>query len=117
MVSDASKKAAQKKAAVAAKRGGKAVMSSKAAAASNGVNKSSDGVGALTISDRTCTGVICSHLQSRDIHVVKPRPLQVASIPGLLGMFQNVSAIPFNGSRMKKHDASTTWKSKCNWIL
>ncbi|GLT80770.1 hypothetical protein SLA2020_521930 [Shorea laevis] len=79
MVSDASKKkAAQKKAAAAAKRGGKAVAaasaaSSKAAAASadsqNGVDKLSDGVGSLQISDRTCTGVLCSHPLSRDIRI------------------------------------------------
>lgn len=81
-MSDASKKkAAQKKAAAAAKRGGKAAAaatSSKAApvaasasasASSNGVEKVSDGIGSLHISDRTCTGVLCSHPQSRDIHV------------------------------------------------
>lgn len=72
MVSDASKKkAAQKKAAAAAKRGGKAAASSKAAAsADNGsVDKLSSGVGAIQISDRTCTGVLCSHPLSRDIRV------------------------------------------------
>ncbi|XWS71860.1 hypothetical protein CRYUN_Cryun03dG0174100 [Craigia yunnanensis] len=77
MVSDASKKkAAQKKAAAAAKRGGKAAAaaaSSKAAAtaeaAENGVDKVSDGVSALQISDRTCTGVLCSHPLSRDIRI------------------------------------------------
>lgn len=77
MVSDASKKkAAQKKAAAAAKRGGKAAAaaaSSKAAAAAaasdTGVDKVSDGVSALQISDRTCTGVLCSHPLSRDIRV------------------------------------------------
>ncbi|XP_022755598.1 ABC transporter F family member 1-like [Durio zibethinus] len=76
MVSDASKKkAAQKKAAAAAKRGGKAAAaaSSKAAAAAapveNGVDKVSDGVSALQISDRTCTGVLCSHPLSRDIRI------------------------------------------------
>ena len=78
MVSDASKKkAAQKKAAAAAKRGGKAAAtSSKTAAATeasdsqNGsVDKLSNGVGALQISDRTCTGVLCSHPLSRDIRV------------------------------------------------
>ncbi|KAB5561733.1 hypothetical protein DKX38_006690 [Salix brachista] len=76
MVSDASKKkAAQKKAAAAAKRGGKAAAtSSKTAAATEasdsqngGVDKLSNGVGALQISDRTCTGVLCSHPLSRDI--------------------------------------------------
>ena len=76
MVSDASKKkAAQKKAAAAAKRGGKAAAaaaSSKAAAAAesqNGADKLADGVGAIQISDRTCTGVLCSHPLSRDIRV------------------------------------------------
>lgn len=76
MVSDASKKkAAQKKAAAAAKRGGKtaaaaaASASSRAAAAQNGVGKLADGVGSMQISDRTCTGVLCSHPLSRDIRV------------------------------------------------
>lgn len=84
MVSDASKKkAAQKKAAAAAKRGGKAAAaagaaSSKAAAAAassagaetqNGADKLADGVGSMAISDRTCTGVLCSHPLSRDIRV------------------------------------------------
>lgn len=74
MVSDASKKkAAAKKAAAAAKRGGKsaAAASSKAAASAaaadvqNGVDKMAD----MKISDRTCTGVLCSHPLSRDIRV------------------------------------------------
>lgn len=75
MVSDASKKkAAQKKAAAAAKRGGKAAAaaaSSKTAEAQNvgGVDKVADGIGAIQISDRTCTGVLCSHPLSRDIRV------------------------------------------------
>ncbi|XP_038901006.1 ABC transporter F family member 1 [Benincasa hispida] len=75
MVSDASKKkAAQKKAAAAAKRGGKAAAaaaSSKAAAAEsqNGVDKLVNGVDALQLSDRTCTGVLCSHPLSRDIRI------------------------------------------------
>ncbi|KAE8646890.1 ABC transporter F family member 1 [Cucumis sativus] len=77
MVSDASKKkAAQKKAAAAAKRGGKAAAaaaSSKAAAAAaesqNGVDKLANGVDALQLSDRTCTGVLCSHPLSRDIRI------------------------------------------------
>ncbi|KAK8683619.1 hypothetical protein V6N13_039673 [Hibiscus sabdariffa] len=76
MVSDASKKkAAQKKAAAAAKRGGKAAAaSSKAAAAAtanaeNGVDKVSDQVNMLQISDRNCTGVLCSHPLSRDIRI------------------------------------------------
>ncbi|KAL9353830.1 hypothetical protein Peur_051800 [Populus x canadensis] len=78
MVSEASKKkAAQKKAAAAAKRGGKAVAtSSKTAAATaasdsqnEGVDKLSNGAGALQISDRTCTGVLCSHPLSRDIRI------------------------------------------------
>ncbi|XP_075492833.1 ABC transporter F family member 1-like [Primulina tabacum] len=74
MVSDASKKkAAQKKAAAAAKRGGKAAAAPSKAAASvdNGSNGESlaNAVDALQISDRTCTGVICSHPLSRDIRV------------------------------------------------
>ncbi|KAG7035991.1 ABC transporter F family member 1 [Cucurbita argyrosperma subsp. argyrosperma] len=74
MVSDASKKkAAQKKAAAAAKRGGKAAAaaSSKAASADsqNGVDKLANGVDALQLSDRTCTGVLCSHPLSRDIRI------------------------------------------------
>lgn len=76
MVSDASKKkAAQKKAAAAAKRGGKSSSSSSkaavAAAASHDgiVDSVTNGVGSLVISDRTCTGVLCSHPLSRDIRV------------------------------------------------
>eukprot|EP00262_Sarcandra_glabra_P005225 TRINITY_DN165_c0_g1_i2.p1 TRINITY_DN165_c0_g1~~TRINITY_DN165_c0_g1_i2.p1 ORF type:complete len:600 (+),score=102.08 TRINITY_DN165_c0_g1_i2:166-1965(+) len=75
MVSDASKKkAAAKKASAAAKRGGKSVAaaSSKSSAASesqNGAEKLANGVGSLHISDRTCTGVLCSHPLSRDIHI------------------------------------------------
>lgn len=75
MVSDASKKkAAQKKAAAAAKRGGKAAAaatSSKAAAAEaqKAVDKVANGIGEIQISDRTCTGVLCSHPLSRDIRV------------------------------------------------
>lgn len=73
MVSDASKKkAAQKKAAAAAKRGGKAAAaaSSKSASESqNGADKLANGVDGIHISDRTCTGVLCSHPLSRDIRV------------------------------------------------
>ncbi|KAB1226507.1 ABC transporter F family member 1 [Morella rubra] len=76
MVSDASKKkAAQKKAAAAAKRGGKAAATSSKSAVTasvgsqNGVEKLADGVEALLISDRTCTGVLCSHPLSRDIRI------------------------------------------------
>ncbi|CAM8978602.1 unnamed protein product [Rhodiola kirilowii] len=71
MVSDASKKkAAQKKAAAAAKRGGKAAAgSSKAAESQNGSDKLADSIAALQISDRTCTGVLCSHPLSRDIRI------------------------------------------------
>ncbi|CAH9082846.1 unnamed protein product [Cuscuta epithymum] len=77
MVSDASKKReAQKKAAAAAKRGGKsaqAAASSKAAATStdaiNSVDNVANGVEELHISDRTCTGVLCSHPLSRDIRI------------------------------------------------
>ncbi|KAJ4778189.1 ABC transporter F family member 1 [Rhynchospora pubera] len=69
MVSDASKKkAAQKKAAAAAKRGGKSA-SATSSSSSNGVDKASDGVAALKLSDRTCTGVLASHPLSRDIHI------------------------------------------------
>ncbi|XP_061359426.1 ABC transporter F family member 1 isoform X1 [Gastrolobium bilobum] len=68
MVSDASKKkAAQKKAAAAAKRGGKASASSKAVDKS--VDKVADGISDIQISDRTCTGVLCSHPLSRDIRI------------------------------------------------
>lgn len=67
-MSDASKKkAAQKKAAAAAKRGGKSASAT--SSSSNGVNKVSDGMDALMLSDRTCTAVLTSHPQSRDIHV------------------------------------------------
>ncbi|KAL1298675.1 hypothetical protein HN51_042983 [Arachis hypogaea] len=74
MVSDASKKkAAQKKAAAAAKRGGKAAASSKASASASASEKAADqlanGVGDIVISDRTCTGVLCSHPLSRDIRI------------------------------------------------
>ncbi|XP_044505785.1 ABC transporter F family member 1-like [Mangifera indica] len=73
MVSDASKKkAAQKKAAAAAKRGGKgavAAASSKQVEAQNGIDKAANGIGAIQISDRTCTGVLCSHPLSRDIRI------------------------------------------------
>ncbi|KAB2050558.1 hypothetical protein ES319_A13G254600v1 [Gossypium barbadense] len=54
MVSDASeKKAAQKK-------------------ADNGVDNIADGDSALQISDRTCTGDLCSHPVSRDIRIAPP---------------------------------------------
>ncbi|KAF5447257.1 hypothetical protein F2P56_032825 [Juglans regia] len=76
MVSDASKKkAAQKKAAAAAKRGGKAAAASSKSAAGvssdsqNGVEKLANGFDAFAISDRTCTGVLCSHPLSRDIRI------------------------------------------------
>nr|GLL33942.1 ABC transporter F family member 1-like [Ipomoea trifida] len=78
MVSDASKKrGAQKKAAAAAKRGGKAAAASSKAvaaetAAENGsasVDNLANGVGDLQISDRTCTGVLCSHPLSRDVRI------------------------------------------------
>ncbi|GJT79012.1 ABC transporter F family member 1 [Tanacetum coccineum] len=68
MVSEASKKkAAQKKAAAAAKRGGKAAAAANKAAARNETVE--HGMGALVISDRTCTGVLCSHPLSRDIRI------------------------------------------------
>ncbi|KAG2674039.1 hypothetical protein I3760_13G117300 [Carya illinoinensis] len=76
MVSDASKKkAAQKKAAAAAKRGGKAAAASSKSAAGvssdsqNGAEKLANGFDAFAISDRTCTGVLCSHPLSRDIRI------------------------------------------------
>lgn len=71
MVSDASKKkAAQKKAAAAAKRGGKVAASSSSNTQNNGVvDNVTNGVSELKISDRTCTGVLCSHPLSRDIRV------------------------------------------------
>ncbi|KAH7837453.1 hypothetical protein Vadar_014042 [Vaccinium darrowii] len=69
MVSDASKKkAAQKKAAAAAKRGGKAVAAGASSKAAT-VDDVSNGVDSLQISDRTCTGVLCSHPLSRDIRI------------------------------------------------
>ncbi|KAL1805376.1 hypothetical protein DCAR_0830976 [Daucus carota subsp. sativus] len=69
MVSDASKKkVAQKKAAAAAKRGGKAAAATKIASSSSTDNLS-NGMDALQISDRTCTGVLCSHPLSRDIRI------------------------------------------------
>jgi len=71
MVSDASKKkAAQKKAATAAKRGGKAAAaSSKTSSSEKPADRLADGIGEIQISDRTCTGVLCSHPLSRDIRV------------------------------------------------
>ncbi|GJN15412.1 hypothetical protein PR202_gb02325 [Eleusine coracana subsp. coracana] len=72
MVSDASKKkAAQKKAAAAAKRGAKVptTSSSSSAAAAAEKKAAADGIAALNLSDRTCTGVLASHPLSRDIHI------------------------------------------------
>lgn len=71
MVSDTSKKkAAQKKAAAAAKRGGKAAAaSSKTTSSEKAADKLANGIGEIQISDRTCTGVLCSHPLSRDIRV------------------------------------------------
>ncbi|MCH86458.1 ABC transporter F family member 1-like [Trifolium medium] len=69
MVSEASKKkAAQKKAAAAAKRGAKVPASSKTAS-EKAVDSVSNGIGEIQISDRTCTGVLCSHPLSRDIRI------------------------------------------------
>ncbi|CAI8592408.1 unnamed protein product [Vicia faba] len=69
MVSEASKKkAAQKKAAAAAKRGGKVAASSKTAS-EKAVDSVANGIGDIQISDRTCTGVLCSHPLSRDIRI------------------------------------------------
>ncbi|KAH9619166.1 hypothetical protein KSS87_006487 [Heliosperma pusillum] len=74
MVSDASKKkAAQKKAAAAAKRGTKAAAASASTKAASigqgGVEKLTDEVDQLLLSDRTCTGILCSHPLSRDIRI------------------------------------------------
>eukprot|EP00249_Psilotum_nudum_P023106 c28752_g1_i1 orf=683-2476(-) len=75
MVSEASKKkAAQKKAAAAAKRGSKSASASttapKVEEVQNGsVSNLSNEMGALQITDRTCTGVLASHPLSRDIHI------------------------------------------------
>ncbi|KAH9325212.1 hypothetical protein KI387_005390, partial [Taxus chinensis] len=85
MVSDASKqRAAAKKAAAAAKRGAKSAVvvapkseaapSKSSDASQNGktsasVDKAADEMAAMAISDRTCTGVLCSHPLSRDIHI------------------------------------------------
>ncbi|KAK7341888.1 hypothetical protein VNO80_24829 [Phaseolus coccineus] len=71
MVSEASKKkAAQKKAAAAAKRGGKAAAAAVVAAASSkAAEKAANGIADMHISDRTCTGVLCSHPLSRDIRI------------------------------------------------
>ncbi|KAK9691166.1 hypothetical protein RND81_09G180400 [Saponaria officinalis] len=71
MVSDASKKkAAQKKAAAAAKRGNKAAAAAASTkAASIGVEKLADEVDELLLSDRNCTGILCSHPLSRDIRI------------------------------------------------
>lgn len=70
-MSDASKKkTAAKKAAAAAKRGGKAAaVASSSKTAGDAQNGVTNGMGALRISDRTCTGVLASHPLSRDIHV------------------------------------------------
>lgn len=75
MVSDASKKkAAAKKAAAAEKRGSKsaaAVAQSKLKDVHNGAatDNLAEEMAAARITDRTCTGVLASHPQSRDIHV------------------------------------------------
>lgn len=70
-MSDASKKkTAAKKAAAAAKRGGKAAaVASSSKTAGDAQNGVTNGMGALRISDRTCTGVLASHPLSRDIHI------------------------------------------------
>ena len=86
MVSEASKKkAAQKKAAAAAKRGGKAAASSSSSSSSSSAaaaaDKAANGVAALKLSDRTCTGVLASHPLSRDIHVSAPLPTEPPPFP------------------------------------
>lgn len=90
MVSDASKKkAAQKKAAAAAKRGGKAAAASSKSVAGvssdsqNGAEKLANGFDSFAISDRTCTGVLCSHPLSRDIRVSHTPPQPFAENIGL----------------------------------
>lgn len=75
MVSDASKKkAAAKKLAAAEKRGSKSaavVAASKLNDVTNGVTVDTlaEELAAANITDRTCTGILASHAQSRDIHV------------------------------------------------
>ncbi|WJX69499.1 ATP-binding cassette sub- F member 1, variant 2 [Trifolium repens] len=72
MDSEASKKkAAQKKAAAAAKRGGKVPSSAASSkiASEKAVDSVANGIGDIQISDRTCTGVLCSHPLSRDIRI------------------------------------------------
>jgi len=71
MVSDASKKKApQKKAAAAAKRGGKAAAAAVVATASSkAAEKAANGIADMQLSNRTCTGVLCSHPLSRDIRI------------------------------------------------
>jgi len=72
MVSDASKKkAAQKKAAAAAKRGSKSSLTKPQAEESlNGdTSRVANEMAELTITDRTCTGVLASHPKARDIHI------------------------------------------------
>lgn len=79
MVSDTSKKkAAQKKAAAAAKRGGKAAAAA-ASSKTTSSEKLADGIRDIQISDRTCTGVLCSHPLSRDIRVRTMLLLQLSS--------------------------------------
>lgn len=78
MVSDASKKkAAAKKAAAAEKRGSKSaavLAQSKLKDLENGTvaDNLAEELAAASITDRTCTGVLASHAQSRDIHVSAP---------------------------------------------
>jgi ATP-binding cassette subfamily F protein 2 len=75
MVSDASKKkAAAKKLAAAEKRGSKSaavVAQSKLKDVSNGTTADTlaEELAAANITDRTCTGILASHAQSRDIHI------------------------------------------------
>jgi ATP-binding cassette subfamily F protein 2 len=75
MVSDASKKkAAAKKLAAAEKRGSKSaavVAQTRLKDVTNGTaaDTLAEELAAANITDRTCTGVLVSHAQSRDIHV------------------------------------------------
>lgn len=74
-MSDASKKkAAAKKLAAAEKRGSKSaavVAQTKLKDVTNGTSADTlaEELAAANITDRTCTGVLASHAQSRDIHV------------------------------------------------
>ncbi|WVZ03240.1 hypothetical protein V8G54_024046 [Vigna mungo] len=105
MVSDASKKkAAQKKAAAAAKRGGKAAAAAVAAAASSkAADKAANGIAEMHISDRTCTGVLCSHPLSRDIRVSNTIPPSWA-VGSVAWLFYHVAMIESLSVTFHGHD-------------